>query len=152
MFNVMSAINLHVLQLPSSQNGNTAIVSGSIVLPDGRAFSEVSSISPSTPFAQEDTLTAAMSDVTKKIEQKAQMGNGNREEAPRAEYRNNDKNQMNGGGNKPASRSQISFIRNKAQEQGKNPDGLAASRFGKAVQDLVGCEADSLIKELLNRA
>ena len=58
---------------------------------------------------------------------------------------------IKGGGDKPASRSQLSLIRNKAQERGKNPEELAASRFGKQLQDLKGYEADSLIKELLTR-
>lgn len=62
-----------------------------------------------------------------------------------------DKSRFKGGGDKPASRSQLSLIRNKAQERGKNPEELAASRFGKPLQDLKGCEADSLIKELLTR-
>ena len=60
-------------------------------------------------------------------------------------------NKFKGGGDKSASRNQLSLIRNKAQEQGKNPEELAASRFGKHLQDLKGCEADSLIKELLTR-
>ena len=56
------------------------------------------------------------------------------------------------GGDKPASRNQPALIRNKAQEQRRNPEELAASRFGKRLQDLKGCEADSLIKGLLMKA
>ena len=62
-----------------------------------------------------------------------------------------DKSRFKGGGDKPASRSQLSLIRNKAQERGKNPEELAASHFGKQLQDIKGYEADSLIKELLTR-
>ena len=63
-----------------------------------------------------------------------------------------DKSKFKGGGDKPASRNQLALIRNKAQEQRRNPEELAASRFGKRLQDLKGCEADSLIKGLLMKA
>ena len=41
MFDVSNSISVHVLQLPNDKNGRTAIVSSSIVMPDGRIVSDV---------------------------------------------------------------------------------------------------------------
>lgn len=144
MPNVIDAINIHVLQVPNSQNGNTAIVSASIILPDGRVITDASSCTPRGPFNDEDTLGTAKTEVIQKIKQKLHMSEERVQEAPR--HQETDKNKMNGGGNKPASPNQIGLICRLAQQE--NVEELVRSRFGKALQDLRGCEADSLIKEL----
>ena len=59
MFDVLNSISVHVLQLPTDKNGKTAIVSASIVMPDGRIVSDVCSASPRSPFENEDTLEIA---------------------------------------------------------------------------------------------
>ena len=41
MLKISDAINVQVLQLPNDKNGNTAIVSATIVMPDGRVVSDV---------------------------------------------------------------------------------------------------------------
>ena len=146
MFNVSNAINVYVLQIPNDQNGNTAIVSGSVIMPDGKVVTDVSSYTPQTPFSHEDTLAIAKANVMRKVEERASLGGyGGRVDS----FPSKEKSQMNGGGTKPASHNQLTFIRNKAQEQGRNAEELAASRFGKPLQELKGCEADGLIKELL---
>ena len=48
--NTSELISVHVLQLPNDKNGMTAIVSASIVIPDGRIISDVCSVSPYSPF------------------------------------------------------------------------------------------------------
>lgn len=55
---------------------------------------------------------------------------------------------FNGGGTKPASEKQLSFLCSLAQNEGKDPDKLARKAFGKSVQELQGQEADTLIKGL----
>ena len=150
MFDVLNSISVHVLQLPNDKNGKTAIVSASIVMPDGRIVSDVCSASPRSPFENEDTLEIAKNRVINSIKQKAEPYIKNHRNISQ-DGSQDDKSRFKGGGDKPASRSQLSLIRNKAQERGKNPEELAASRFGKRLQDLKGWEADSLIKELLTK-
>ena len=148
MFNISDSITAHVLQIPNDQNGKTAVVSASLVMPDGRVINDICSISPRSPFENEDTLEIAKNRVINAVKQKA--------EPYIKKHRNisqdgsqDDKSRFKGGGDKPASRNQLALIRNKAQEQRRNPEELASSRFGKQLQDLKGWEADSLIKELL---
>ena len=148
MLKISDAINVHLIQIPTDKNGNTAIVSASIIMPDGRIISDVCSVSSRSPFENEDTLELAKNRVINSIKQKAEPYIKNHQNISQNAIQD-DKNKLKGGGDKPASRSQLSLIRKKAQERGKNPEELAASRFGKRLQDLKGWEADSLIKELL---
>ena len=150
MFDVLNSISVHVLQLPTDKNGRIVIVSASIVMPDGRIVSDVCSASPRSPFENEDTLEIAKNRVMNSIKQKAEPYIKNHRNISQ-DGSQDDKSRFKGGGDKPASWSQLSLIRNKAQERGKNPEELAASRFGKRLQDLKGWEADSLIKELLTK-
>ena len=150
MLKISDAINVHVLQLPNDKNGRTAIVSASLVMPDGRVISDVCSESPRSPFENEDTLEIAKNRVINAVKQKAESYIQNHQQPSRNAIQD-DKSRFKGGGDKPASRNQLALIRNKAQEQRRNPEELAASRFGKQLQDLKGWEADSLIKELLTK-
>lgn len=150
MLKISDAINVHLIQIPTDKNGNTAIVSASIVIPDGRIISDVCSVSSRSPFENEDTLELAKNRVINMLKQKAESYIKNNQKFSQNGSQD-DKSRFKGGGDKPASRSQLSLIRNKAQERGKNPEELAASRFGKQLQDIKGYEADSLIKELLTR-
>ena len=150
MLKISDAINVHILQLPNDKNGNIAIVSASIVIPDGRIISDVCSASPRSPFENEDTLELAKNRVINSIKQKAEPYTKNHQNISQNGSQD-DKSRFKGGGDKPASRSQLSLIRNKAQAQRKNPEELAAAHFGKQLQDLKGYEADSLIKELHTR-
>ena len=148
--NTSELISVHVLQLPNDKNGMTAIVSASIVIPDGRIISDVCSVSPCSPFENEDTLEIAKNRVINAVKQKAKPYIQNHQNISQNGFQD-DKSKFKGGGDKPASRNQLALIRNKAQEQRRNPEELAAFRFGKQLQDLKGCEADSLIKELLTK-
>jgi len=150
MFDISNTISVHVLQLPNDKNGKTAIVSASLVMPDGRVINDVCSVSPRYPFEKEDTLELAKNRVINTVKQKAEPYIKNHQNISQNAIQD-DKNKFKGGGDKPASRSQLSLIRNKAQAQRKNPEELAASRFGKQLQDLKGYEADNLIKELLTK-
>ena len=150
MFHTSNSIAVHVLQIPNDQNGKNAIVSATLVIPDGRVVSDICSVSPRSPFEKEDTLELAKNRVINAVKQKAEPYIKNHQNISQNAIQD-DKNKFKGGGDKPASRSQLSLIRNKAQAQRKNPEELAASRFGKSLQDLKGYEADSLIKELLTR-
>ena len=146
MLKISDAINVQVLQLPNDKNRKTAIVSASLVMPDGRVINDICSASPRSPFENENTLELAKNRVVNMIKQKAEPYIKNPQNGSQ-----DDKSRFKGGGDKPASRNQLALIRNKAQEQRRNPEELASSRFGKQLQDLKGWEADSLIKELLTK-
>ena len=70
MFDVLNSISVHVLQLPTDKNGRIAIVSASIVMPDGRVVSDICSVSPRSPFKNEDTLELAKNKVIKLLNKK----------------------------------------------------------------------------------
>lgn len=72
MFNASNSIAVHVLQIPNNQNGKTAIVSASLVIPNGRVVSDVCSVSPRSPFEKEDSLELAKNKVVNSIKQKAE--------------------------------------------------------------------------------
>ena len=72
MFDVLNSISVHVLQLPNDKNGRIAIVSASIVMPDGRLVSDVCSASPRSPLENEDTLEIAKNRVINVVKQKAE--------------------------------------------------------------------------------
>lgn len=150
MLKISDVINVQVLQLPNDKNRKTAIVSASLVMPDGRVINDICSVSPRSPFGNEDTLEIAKNKVINMLKQKAEPYIKNHQKFSQNGSQD-DKSRFKGGGDKPASRSQLSLIRNKAQEQRRNPEELASSRFGKQLQDLKGWEADSLIKELLTK-
>lgn len=150
MFHISNSIAVHVLQIPNNQNGKTAIVSANLVMTDGRVISDVCSVSPRSPFENEDTLEIAKNRVINAVKQKTKPYIQNHQNISQNATQD-DKSKFKGGGDKPASRNQLALIRNKAQEQRRNPEELAAFRFGKQLQDLKGCEADSLIKELLTK-
>ena len=71
--NTSELISVHVLQLPNDKNGMTAIVSASIVIPDGRIISDVCSVSPCSPFENEDTLEIAKNRGINAVKQKAKL-------------------------------------------------------------------------------
>lgn len=101
-------------------------------------------------FENEDTLEIAKNRVINAVKQKTKPYIQKHQNISQNATQD-DKSKFKGGGDKPASRNQLALIRNKAQEQRRNPEELAAFRFGKQLQDLKGCEADSLIKELLTK-
>lgn len=72
MFHTSNSIAVHVLQIPTDQNGKTAIVSASLVMPDGRVINDVCSVSPRSPFENEDTLELAKNRVINAVKQKAE--------------------------------------------------------------------------------
>ena len=150
MLHISNSIAVHVLQIPNDQNGKNAIVYATLVIPDGRVVSDICSVSPRSPFEKEDPLEIAKNKVINAVKQKAESYIQNHQQPSRNAIQD-DKSRFKGGGDKPASRNQLALIRNKAQEQRRNPEELAASRFGKQLQDLKGWEADSLIKELLTK-
>ena len=61
-----------MLQIPTDQNGKTSIVSASLVMSDGRVINDVYSVSPRSPFEQEDTLELAKNKVVNVVKQKAE--------------------------------------------------------------------------------
>ena len=147
MFNISDSITVHVLQIPNDQNGKTAIVSASLVMPDGRVVSDVCSVSPRSPFEKEDTLEIAKNKVINAVKQKAEPCIQNHQQPSRNAIQD-DKSQFQGGGDKPATDKQIFLIQKLAEENGKDAKQLCLAKFGKSLSALMGWEADLLIKSL----
>ena len=147
MLKISDAINVQVLQLPNDKNGNTAIVSATIVMPDGRVVSDVCSVSPRSPFENEDTLELAKNKIINSIKQKAEPYIKNHQNISQRDSQD-DKSQFQGGGDKPATDKQIFLIQKLAEENGKDAKQLCLAKFGKSLSTLMGREADLLIKSL----
>lgn len=145
--NTSELISVHVLQLPNDKNGRTAIVSASMVMPDGRIISDVCSVSPRSPFENEDTLEIAKNRVINAVKQKTESYIQNHQQ-PSKNAIQDDKSQFQGGGDKPASDKQIFLIQKLAEENGKDAKQLCLAKFGKLLSALMGREADLLIKSL----
>lgn len=147
MFDVSNSISVHVLQLPNDKNEKIAIVSASIVMPDGRIVSDVCSASPRSPFENEDTLEIAKNRVINVVKQKAESYIQNQQQPSRNAIQD-DKSRFQGGGDKPATDKQIFLIQKLAEENGKEAKQLCLAKFGKSLSALMGREADLLIKSL----
>lgn len=147
MFHTSNSIAVHVLQIPTDQNGKTAIVSASLVMPDGRVINDVCSVSPRSPFENEDTLELAKNKVINAVKQKAEPYIKNHQNISQNSSLD-DKSKFQGGGDKPASDKQTYLIQKLSEEAGKNADQLSLAKFGKSLSELTGREADSLIKYL----
>ena len=70
MLHISNSIAVHVLQIPNDQNGKNAIVCATLVIPDGRVVSDICSVSPRSPFKNEDTLELAKNKVIKLLNKK----------------------------------------------------------------------------------
>ena len=147
MFHISNSIAVHVLQIPNDQNGKTAIVSASLVLPDGRVINDICSVSPRSPFEKEDTLEIAKNKVINAVKQKTESYIQNHQQPSRNAIQD-DKSQFQGGGDKPATDKQIFLIQKLAEENGKDAKQLSLAKFGKSLSALMGREADLLIKSL----
>ena len=147
MLKISDAINVQVLQLPNDKNGNTAIVSATIVMPDGRVVSDVCSVSPRSPFENENTLELAKNRVINAVKQKAEPYIKNHQNISQRDSQD-DKSQFQGGGDKPATDKQIFLIQKLAEENGKDAKQLCLAKFGKSLSTLMGGKADLLIKSL----
>ena len=147
MFNISSEISTYVLQIPNDQNGNVAIVSASIVMPNGKVITDVASVYRPSILGGGDPIETARKAVLESIGQKAK-GCIKDSTIPSQNVTQDDKNKFQGGGDKPASDKQISLIEKLSQEYGQYPERLSSSQFGKHLSALSGREADSLIKFL----
>ena len=61
---------------------------------------------------------------------------------------NDDKGRLAGGGTKPVSEKQLKLLNMLADQNGQNLEALCFSRYHKNSGQLLGREADELIKEL----
>ncbi len=60
----------------------------------------------------------------------------------------NDNGSGNGGGSKPVSDKQLGLINRLCESHGHDPNALTVEMFGKCQTDLLGSEADRIIKRL----
>lgn len=58
------------------------------------------------------------------------------------------KSNLNGGGNKPISDGQINCLQKMASQKGMNINDLTQKQYGKDLSQLIGSQADELIKSL----
>ncbi len=59
MLHISNSIAVHVLQIPNDQNGKNAIVSATLVIPDGRVVSDICSVSPRSLLKRKIPLKSA---------------------------------------------------------------------------------------------
>lgn len=149
MLKISDAINVHLIQIPTDKNGNTAIVSASLVMPDGRVINDICSASPRSPFENENTLELAKNRVINMIKQKAEPYIKNHQNISQ-DGSQDDKSRFKGGGDKPATEKQIFLIQKLSEKSGKNAEQLCISTFEKQLSTLSGREAHSLIQCLSN--
>jgi hypothetical protein len=159
-----------LVQLPSVDNGYMTIASTTVVLDDGREFTDVGDASPDNvprgcaaryvSMASTRSKGRALSDalnIKNMVEDAVQVRSQDYDgEVVDVEYREVKQEALPaspemlnaGGGSKPATQKQIDCIARNAQKKYIDHFEYAYKRFGKSLDELCGSEADAIIKEL----
>ena len=162
-------ISTTLVQLPSVNNGYMTIASTTVVLDDGREFTDVGDASPDNvpkgcagryvSMASTRSKGRALSDA---LNIKNMVEDAGREMSQEytgdvvdVEYREVKQEALpaspevrNGGGSKPATQKQMDLIAAKAKKKYIDHYEYAYKRFEKNLDQLCGSEADAIIKEL----
>jgi hypothetical protein len=163
-------ITTTLVQLPSEDNGYMTIASTTVVLDDGREFTDVGDASPDNvpkgcaaryvSMASTRSKGRALSDalnIKNMVEDAGQVRSQDYTgEVIDVEYREVKQEALlaspemlnAGGGSKPATQKQIDLISRNAQKKSIDHFEYAYKRFGKSLDELCGSEADAIIKEL----
>ena len=151
-----------LVQAPNSGNGYQAICSATIVLNDGTRYTEIADASGNdTSGISESPVDAASMKAKNRVlehvkRKEEQPGNymtnepsgGSMFDINPASAAKGSRAKAGGGGSKPISASQLKYISGLCQQQGKDPEVYAQDKFGKALPNLIGTEADILINIL----
>lgn len=168
----MQSLEVAILQFPLESNGMRAISAARLVTKAGEVFSDIGDASPdNVPKGCVDSFirissTRAKSRVISDAFNIRTALEGDQEHYSQPitltaiqdkdnvfglpEKRPQDKNTLQGGGNKPISGGQVSAIHKCAAKRGLDPEKVAQDMYGKSINELVGLEADQCIKSFRN--
>ncbi len=151
-----------IIQFPNKENDNTAICMALVETEDGRIFSDIGDASPNNvPSAcvQSYIRIASTRAKSRALGDAYNIGALGEEDIEVAENTQiidvtpfaapaPSKQLSAGGGDKPISNGQIKFIEGLCGKRGEDPETVAQDKYGKPLFDLVGHEANDLIKLL----
>ena len=158
----IKSLEAKIVQTPSPDNDFTAISSATLVTEEGKVFTDIGDANPdNVPVACSKNYirmasTRAKARVLSDAFNLPSMLDDYSDDAPFEPSQvvydvtpaENNKFSKNGGGTKPISEGQLNYIDGLCAKKGDNPEALAQDKFGKPLSDLVGQEADELIKLL----
>jgi hypothetical protein len=169
----MQSLEATVLQFPHESNDMRAICGARLVTSAGQVFADIGDASPNNvPKGCVDSFVRIASTRAKSrvisdafnIRNALETGQENDSEPilltavqdadnvyGLPEAQSQDKNSLQGGGNKPISEGQVSAIHKCAAKRGLDPVKVARDMYGKSIDELVGWEADQCIKSFRNR-
>ncbi|SFM24859.1 hypothetical protein SAMN05421830_1303 [Desulfomicrobium norvegicum] len=169
----MQSLEVAVLQFPHESNDMRAICGARLVTTTGEVFADIGDANPdNVPKGCVDSFVRIASTRAKSrvisdafnIRNALETGQENDSEPilltavqdadnvyGLPEAQSQDKNSLQGGGNKPISEGQVSAIHKCAAKRGLDPVKVARDMYGKSIDELVGWEADQCIKSFRNR-
>ena len=166
----IKSLIVEILQYPTEQNGQMCICQAGLETGDGRYFTDIADASPhNVPRGCTDSYprvasTRAKSRVLSDAYNIKSVVNDGPDTSPDGGggeyiidadftdipdgYPKSLPAGKDGGGAKPASEKQLHLIDSLASQQHVSPEEMAASMFGKSLDQLQGSEASQLIKQL----
>ena len=166
----IQSLQVEIIQFPTEQNGQMCICQAKLVTADDRVFSDMGDASPNNvPRGCADSFPRVASTRAKSrvlsdafnikgaVSDDADMSpdGGGGEYITDAEFSPIEPVQrpalpssFDGGGAKPASDKQLHLISSLASQRQVSSEDMAASMFGKSLNQLQGSEANQLIKQL----
>ena len=158
----IKSLEATIVQAPCQSNDFTAICTATLVTEEGKVFTDIGDANPdNVPVACSKNYirmasTRAKAWVLSDAFNLPSMLDDYSDDAPFEPSQvvydvtpaENNKFSKNGGGTKPISEGQLNYIDGLCAKKGDNPETLAQGKFGKPLSDLVGQEADELIKLL----
>lgn len=151
-----------IVQFPNKDNDNTAICMALVETEDGRIFSDIGDASPSnvpSGCVQSYIRIASTRAKSRALGDAYNIGALGEEDIVVAENTQiidvtpvvdpaPSKQLSAGGGDKPISSGQIKYIEGLCGNRGEDPEELARTKWGRPLSELLGKEADQLIKSL----
>jgi hypothetical protein len=166
-YNIPSCIEqlkVTLVQAPADITGNRAICSVSVVLANGKQFTELGdAIETNTTTSNEESSIDIAS--AKALDRVLTRIATNEDSSPSNPWDNDRGEDMfdlkhsksarskvsGGGGDKPISEKQIKYIDSLCNKCGKDSENMANEMFGKALANLQGADANMLIKKLTGK-
>ncbi len=152
-----------ILQFPSPENGQTAICSATLVTVDNRVFTDIGDVNPenvprgcTANYIRMASTRAKGRVLSDAINISSVLsGTGKEAEGPiDVEFQEIPPSKtlvdgtMQGGGNKPVSKSQLRYIAKLGQTKNKDAEKLSQENFSCSLDSLTGGQAHILIKQL----
>ena len=161
----IQSLETKIIQFPNAENKHTAICSATLVTQNGSIFTDVADASAEgIPLGCVESPVCIAADKAKsrviadgfnlqsKLKQNALALGSSQNVIDVTEYKfkdpANDKAKANGGGSKPATDKQKTFLINLCIAKAQDPEAMAQQMFGKSVNELQGQEANKIIQAL----